>query len=137
MNKQPIDKLYFKDMAKITLLRPVEMLVVEPIVSVFSIYVSFIFAVLFGFFEAYPVIFQGVYHMDLGVSGLPFIGSGVGLLIGVTFFVIMDKFVYNPRNQDGTRGRRDENGKLILSAPETKLLPAKIGAFASLYRFSG
>lgn len=129
LNKQPIDKLYFKDMTKITLLRPVEMLIVEPIVSVFSIYVSFIFAVLFGFFEAYPVIFQGVYHMDLGVSGLPFIGSGVGLLIGVTFFVIMDKFVYNPRNQDGTRGSRDENGKLILSAPETKLLPAKIGAF--------
>lgn len=128
LNKQPIDKQYFKHAAKTALLRPIEMLVVEPIVSVFSIYVSFIFAVLFGFFEAYPVIFQGVYHMGLGVSGLPFIGCGVGLLMGVAFFIVIDKNVYNPKNQDGTRGKRDENGKLILSAPETKLLSAKIGA---------
>lgn len=105
------------------------MFIVEPIVNVFSVYVSFIFAVLFGLFEAYPVIFQGVYHMDLGVSGLPFIGSGVGLLIGVAFFVLMDKFIYNPKNGYGTRGKRDENGKLILSPPETELPPAKIGAF--------
>lgn len=52
LNKQPIDKQYFKHTAKTALFRPIEMLVVEPIVSVFSIYVSFIFAVLFGFFEA-------------------------------------------------------------------------------------
>lgn len=128
LNKPKFDKQYFIEMAKTTLLRPVEMLIEEPIVSVFSIYISFTFAVLFGFFEAYPVIFQELYHMDLGVAGLPFLGSGVGLVCGVSLFVYMDKFVYYPMNPNGTRGNRDNEGNLILSPPETQLLPAKIGA---------
>lgn len=110
------------------LFRPLEMLVVEPIVCVTSIYVAFVFAVLFGFFEAFPVIFRGVYHMDDGVSGLPFIAVGVGLILGVLCFIILDRIKFFPKNPDGTRGKRDENGNFIWDAPETRLLVAMIGA---------
>ncbi|ODQ65525.1 polyamine transport protein [Nadsonia fulvescens var. elongata DSM 6958] len=112
----------------ITLLRPLRMLFLEPIVSVLSIYVAFIFAVLFGFFEAYPVIFEGVYHFSLGITGLAFLGIGVGLVCATTTYIVIDRVMFFPKNADGTRGTRDANGKLILAAPETKLLPAKIGA---------
>lgn len=128
LQKQPRDKAYVKKMATDTLLTPIQMLFVEPIVLVFTIYISFVFAVLFGFFEAYPIIFKGVYHMSLGVSGLPFLGVGVGLMSGVAFFILLDKMIYNPKNPDGTRGKRDENGNLIMGAPESKLLAAKVGA---------
>lgn len=126
--RPPADKKYVKEMINTTLFRPVKMLFVEPIVCIFSIYIAFVFAVLFGFFEAYPIIFRGVYHMSLGVSGLPFIGVGIGLLAGVVFFVILDHTKYNPKNPDGTRGKKDENGNLVFGAPEGKLLSGKVGA---------
>lgn len=117
-----------KAVAKFVFLKPVLMLLAEPIVSLMSIYVAFIFAVLFGFFEAFPVIFRGVYHMDLGISGLPFISVGLGLVAGVVLYVILDKVKFFPKNADGTRGNFDENGNIIWGAPEEKLLVGKIGA---------
>ena len=109
------------------LTRPLEMLIKEPIVLVLSIYIAFVFAVLFGFFEAFPIIFRGVYHMDSGVSGLPFLAVGLGLVSGVLFYLILDKTYYFPKNPDGTRGKKDENGNPIWDAPEKKLLLGKIG----------
>lgn len=112
-----------------TVARPMEMLFVrEPIVIVFSIYSAFVFAILFGFFEAYPVIFQGVYHFSHGDGGLAFLGIGVGLLIAVAIFIYIDRKLYFPIQPDGTRIAKDENGKPIFPAAETRLLPAKIGA---------
>lgn len=110
----------------ITLLRPVEMLVTDPIVSLWSFYISFVFAVLFGFFEAFPIIFQGEYHMTLGISGLTFIGVGVGLVLGVVFFIFFDRYAMFPTNPDGTKGRRDENGNPT-GKPEQLLIVGKLG----------
>lgn len=45
----------------VTLLKPLRMLVTEPIVACVSLYVAFVFAVLFAFFEAFPIVFGGVY----------------------------------------------------------------------------
>lgn len=112
----------------ITVLRPLEMLVSEPIVVVLSLYASLVFAILFGFFEAYPVIYRGVYGMGEGTSGLAFIGIGVGLLFATAIYIYIDRTVFYPLNADGTRGRRDENGQLIINPPEMYLLPAKVGA---------
>lgn len=123
-----MNKEFFKATVLATLVKPMEMLVVEPIVSIFSIYIAFVFAVLFGFFEAFPIIFVSVYRMHQGVSGLPFISIGIGLILGVVFYIIVDKFYYFPKNPDGTRGKRDENGQMIWDAPETRLLFAKVGS---------
>lgn len=112
----------------ITLIKPGQMLVVEPIVLVFSIYTAFIFAVLFGFFEAYPVIFEGIYLWKLGVSGLPFLGVGVGLLLGSVAYLLMDKFIFFKKWEDGYVGMKDKDGNKIPPIPETRLLPCKVGS---------
>lgn len=112
----------------ITLLKPVEMLFVEPIVLCFSIYTAFVFAVLFGFFEAFPVIFRGIYHMELGVSGLPFLGVGLGLLLGASLYVCLDKFYFFKKWDDGYVGMKDKNGNPMPPTPETRLLPCQIGS---------
>ncbi|SMN20546.1 similar to Saccharomyces cerevisiae YOR273C TPO4 Polyamine transport protein, recognizes spermine, putrescine, and spermidine [Maudiozyma saulgeensis] len=138
-------KQFLKITMTITVLRPLKMLVVEPIVLVFSIYIAFIFAVLFAFFEAYPVIYRGVYHMDLGISGLPFLGIGIGLWIGCIFYLYIDRKYLFPKAPEGTpelenptslrttpyRGHRDpETGKLKPVCPEDFLLACKIGSLA-------
>lgn len=112
----------------ITVARPLEMFFVEPIVIVLSLYTSLVFSILFGFFEAYPVIYKGIYHMGLGVTGLTFLGIGVGLLISTGIYIYIDRTIYFPKNPDGTRGKRDAKGNLIPSSPEAMLIPAKIGA---------
>lgn len=130
LNEPKMDAKRIRGILEYAFLRPIQMLVEEPIVLVLSIYISFIFAVLFGFFEAFPIIFRGVYHMQLGISGLPFIGVGLGLVLGVVFYVILDQIKYFPKNPDGSRGKRDENGQIVWDAPESKLLPGKVGAVA-------
>lgn len=118
----------FKILMNITVMRPLTMLVSEPIVIVFSFYTALVFAILFGFFEAYPVIYRGIYHMSLGPSGLPFIGIGIGLLFATAIYVYIDRTKFFPLNADGTRGRRDAQGNLAPIAPELFLIIAKIGA---------
>ncbi|OBA24459.1 MFS general substrate transporter [Metschnikowia bicuspidata var. bicuspidata NRRL YB-4993] len=124
-----VERPTFKQLIQIHLFRPLEMLFVEPIVGLSSIYTAFVFAVLFGFFEAFPIIFRGKYLMSTGISGLPFIAVGVGLVGAVLAYIVLDKLLYFPKNPDGTRGKRDEEGKLIWDAPESRLLIVEIGAF--------
>lgn len=138
-------KEFLKITLTVTVLRPIKMLFVEPIVLVFSVYVAFIFAVLFAFFEAYPVIYRGVYHMSEGVSGLPFIGIGIGLWIGAVLYIWIDRKYLFPKPPKGTpplenpttlrtrpyRGRRDPvTNELTPLVPESLLLPCKIGSVA-------
>ncbi|CAI5755929.1 unnamed protein product [Candida verbasci] len=119
---------FIKKIIKFNLVLPLVLLFTEPIVLFLSLYIAFIFAVLFGFFEAFPVIFRGVYRMDLGISGLPFIGVGIGLCLGVVLYIVLDWLIFFPKNPDGTRGKRDENGKIVWDAPERKLLVGQIGS---------
>lgn len=118
---------YAKQLFKIYLVKSFSMLIVEPVVLVFSIWSAFIFAVLYGFFESYPVIFQGVYHMSLGISGLAFLGVGIGLFLGAFFYLYLIKFVFFKKNPDGSSPLY-QDGIFVPPTPESRLLPAKVGA---------
>lgn len=128
LNKPKITWEFVKMALTMFLFRPAEMLVVEPIVCLTSVYIAFVFAVLFGFFEAYPIIFRGIYEMGVGPSGLPFIGVGVGLIFGVLCYIVFDHIKFFPKNPDGTRGKFDEEGKPVWDAPESRLVVAEVGA---------
>ncbi|KAK9345554.1 major facilitator superfamily domain-containing protein [Lipomyces starkeyi] len=103
----------------VTLQRPFAMLVFEPIVLALSLYMSFVFAVLFGFFEAFPFVFTTVYDFNSGDTGLTFLGIGVGLLIGAAIYLFLDRTKYVPAMR-----------LPVPLPPESRLLPAKIGAVA-------
>lgn len=120
---------FVKVILLITILRPVQMLFYrEPIVIVLSIYTAFIFSILFGFFEAYPVIYSGVYNIQGGNSSLPFIGMGIGLAAGSCIFLYIDRTRFFPKQPDGSRFAKDENGNVKLITAEKTLISAKIGA---------
>lgn len=117
-------KLSVKEAMSSYLTRPLKMLVAEPIVSLTSIYIAFVFAVLFGFFESYPIIFHGVYRMDMGVSGLPFIGVGIGLILGVIGNVLVQRYNF----QRKLKKARETNSELEWDAPEEYLKIAEVGS---------
>ncbi|KAK7193714.1 hypothetical protein DPSP01_000270 [Paraphaeosphaeria sporulosa] len=86
--KQEEIEIDFKELMQKNFSRPIRMLVSEPIVLLLSIYMAFIYGLLYLFLTAYPLVFQGVHHMNLGVGGLPFFGMITGQLLAGTLIFI-------------------------------------------------
>lgn len=61
--------------------RPMRLLFQEPIILLLSIYMSFVYGILYLFLTAYPLVFQGVHGFTAGISGLCFFGMIIGELI--------------------------------------------------------
>jgi hypothetical protein len=108
----------------VTVLRPLRMLVTEPIVAYFSMYTAFNFAVLFGFFDAFPIVFQGIYKFNTGESGLTFLGIGLGCCIATGIFITIDRLTYRKK----TLAARAK-GDMSPLPPEERLHAAMLGSF--------
>ena len=76
--------------------RPFRLLFTEPAILLISIYMSFIYGLLYLFLTSYPIVFQGIHGMAPGPGGLPFFGMVVGLLM-VTTYLIWIARSYNKR----------------------------------------
>ncbi|KAL2811998.1 bicyclomycin resistance protein [Aspergillus granulosus] len=96
--------------------RPLRMLATEPILLLITMYMSFIYGIVYGLLGAYPYVFETVYGMTPGVAGLAFIGLIAGLLLACTFNVSHALYMR----------RWVEYHKL--PAPEWRLFPPTIGA---------
>jgi len=103
----------------ITLLRPMKMLLTEPIVAFLSLFIAFNFAVIFMFFSSVPYVFGLVYRFDREDTGLVFLAVGLGCTLAVPTVIILDRVVYQ-------REWRRSPGKV---APEHRLWAAMLGAF--------
>ncbi|KAF2686452.1 major facilitator superfamily [Lentithecium fluviatile CBS 122367] len=86
--KQEEIEIDFRELMEKNFSRPIRMLINEPIVLLLSIYMAFIYGLLYLFLTAYPLVFQGVHHMNLGVGGLPFFGMITGQLLAGLFIFI-------------------------------------------------
>ncbi|KAI9644335.1 hypothetical protein NHQ30_007692 [Ciborinia camelliae] len=113
-----------KFLLTVTLLRPIHMLFTEPIVAFLSLYVAFNFSVLFGFFAAFPYVFETVYHFSIEQSGLVFLAIGVGCFIAIITVLLCDMYLYQPLVK-----RSHEEGRNGVVAPEYRLYPAMLGSF--------
>lgn len=105
--------------ATISLLRPIHMLLTEPIVSFICLYIACEFATLFSFFAAIPLIFQGVYNFRPEESGLVFLAIVVGCLLGTVTVIICNVLLYLPKVSKHLDGQ---------VPPEYRLYPALIGS---------
>ncbi|KAL5113761.1 hypothetical protein ACEQ8H_008373 [Pleosporales sp. CAS-2024a] len=86
--KQEEIEVDFRELLEKNFSRPIRMLISERIVLLLSVYMAFIYGLLYLFLTAYPLVFQGVHHMNLGVGGLPFFGMIIGqLLAGALIFI--------------------------------------------------
>lgn len=92
--KQEEIEIDLGELAKKNFTRPLRLLFTEPIILLLSIYMSFIYGLLYLFFTAYPLVFVGVHHFNLGQSGLTFFGLIIGELLA-TFTIILQVPWYN------------------------------------------
>jgi len=79
--KQEEIEVDFRELVTKNFSRPMRLLFTEPIVTSLSVYMAFIYGLLYLFLTAYPFVFQGVHRFSPGVSGLTFFGMIIGQII--------------------------------------------------------
>ncbi|KAE9400176.1 MFS general substrate transporter, partial [Gymnopus androsaceus JB14] len=79
----------------IALLRPF-ILAKEPVLMFANVYLGFVYAIFYLWFEAFPLVFTDIYNFNLGISGLPFLGFFVSAAATYTFYVLYQKLHIEP-----------------------------------------
>ncbi|KIW20841.1 hypothetical protein PV08_01419 [Exophiala spinifera] len=113
-DKSPISA---KTLIFVYLVRPFTMVVQEPILALVTAYMSFIYGILYLFFESFPISFEEERGWNIGVGSLPFASFIVGIALGTGLIA------YSTRT-NFTRAYK-QHGKPI---PEERLPPMIVGA---------
>ncbi|KAK0563185.1 hypothetical protein OC844_002328 [Tilletia horrida] len=108
----------FSHILRVSLIRPWQLIIYEPIVIMLSIYIAIVYGVLYSFFGAFPIVFQRGRGWNAGVGGLSFLGILVGMLFALVWIIFWD----NPRY---VKLEKKQNGGLV--PPEARLIGSQIG----------
>jgi DHA1 family multidrug resistance protein-like MFS transporter len=114
--KQEEIEIDFRELLTKNFSRPMRLLVTEPIVLLLSIYMAFIYGLLYLFLTAFPVVFQQIHGMSSGVGGLPYFGMIIGMLTA-GIYIVLTQPSYN-------RKLAANNG---IPVPEWRLPPVIMG----------
>ncbi|KAE8356019.1 major facilitator superfamily domain-containing protein [Aspergillus coremiiformis] len=91
--KQEKVKVDFRELIEKYFTRPLRLLATEPIILVVSMYMSFIYGLVYALLVAYPYVFETVHGMNSGEAGLTFFGLITGQVCA-TGFVLSQQSVY-------------------------------------------
>ncbi|EEB07258.2 spermine family transporter [Schizosaccharomyces japonicus yFS275] len=106
-----------REIIQVNLLRPLSLLATEPILLSISLYIALVYALLYGYFFAYPNVFVKGKGLNEGITGLMFIP----VLVGVFFALLTTPFI-----EKQYMAKLDaNNGKSI---PEWRLIGMLIAA---------
>ncbi|KAH9827293.1 Major Facilitator Superfamily [Teratosphaeria destructans] len=86
--KQEEVEVDLKELLTKNISRPLRILFTEPIVLLITIYMSFIYGLLYLNLTAYSLVFSDVYGFSLGVSGLPYIALILGVAVALAIIVL-------------------------------------------------
>ncbi|RVX71344.1 hypothetical protein B0A52_04918 [Exophiala mesophila] len=112
-----------KDYMRLSLVRPLRMLMFSPIVCVFSVYMGIVYGYLYLLFTSLPGVFQDYFGFGTGEVGLTYLGIGIGLLLGVVVFgAVSDRTV--KRHAKRSNGVMKPESRLSLLVPASILTPA-------------
>ncbi|OJJ79165.1 MFS transporter [Aspergillus glaucus CBS 516.65] len=108
-------RLTLREIAQTSLIRPITMIMTEPVLDLMCMYIVLIYSMLYAFFFAYPVIFGDLYSYNDGQIGLMFIP----ILIGAGFALLVTPLI-------------EKQFKKVCNArdptPEDRLIAALLGA---------
>ncbi|KAL9130406.1 MAG: hypothetical protein Q9217_001414 [Psora testacea] len=110
-----LEKKGAKQMITVTLMRPLHMIAFEAIVLFTCLYLSLAYGIFYLFFEAYPLIFEGIYHMSTGVGGLAFLPILVGAMIALGIFLYYDGLLQRAKRENKTWASIEEYRRVPLA----------------------
>lgn len=111
-------KMNPKDLAFDALIRPIQLIVMDPAICFTAVYVALCYGIYYSFFEAFPLVYGAKYHMSLGEQGLVFLSIAVGVVLAIAIYFTYVHFVLEPESRN--------NG---VQYPERRLIPALYASF--------
>ncbi|KAL2291262.1 hypothetical protein FJTKL_13893 [Diaporthe vaccinii] len=102
-----------------SIIRPLKMLIRSPIVALFAVYIAVVYGYLYIMFTSMSQVFQETYHFSTSITGLIFLGMGVGSMAGLAYFsATSDRYIQKMAKIEG-KGMK----------PEYRLRQLPVGAF--------
>lgn len=101
---------------ELSITRPLRLLVTSPLVFLPAFGQAVIFGMMFLMLSTMSTVYQEVYGWSIGASGLPYLGLGIGLFIGLAIYSITADKVYRRMTKTTT------------PTPEMRLAPLTLGA---------
>ena len=114
--KQEEIEVDFRELVSKNFSRPLRLLFTEPIVLLLSVYMAFIYGLLYLFLTAYPIVFQQTHGMNPGVGGLPYFGMVIGMLTAGAYVL---------STQGNYMRKLEANNGVVI--PEWRLPPVIVG----------
>ncbi|CAN3373487.1 hypothetical protein DIURU_003043 [Diutina rugosa] len=72
-----------------TLWRPIEITLLEPVVLAVNLYISLVYAIMYLWFEAFPMVFIQVFHFKLVPMGTAFVSIIIGIILAAIIYVFI------------------------------------------------
>ncbi|CAK4034834.1 Caffeine resistance 5 [Lecanosticta acicola] len=107
-----------KEIAFEALVRPIQLMVLDPAIGFVSVYIALCYGIYYSFFEAFPLVYVAMYGFNLGELGLPFLSIIVGVLISIAIFWAYLWYYLEPQIR-----------RYGLGPPEQRLVPALFASF--------
>ncbi|KAL5365787.1 major facilitator superfamily domain-containing protein [Aspergillus floccosus] len=96
------------------LLRPLHLLVTEPIVSACSMYLALCYAIFYMAFQVFPAVFQDLYGLSPGQCGLVQLTIGAGCVLSLPLYWLHEK-VMLPVMRNSSQGLKEEYHRLPIA----------------------
>jgi len=107
-----------REIAIEALVRPFQLVILDPSIAFTAVYTALVYGIFYSWFEAFPLVYGGMYGMNLGEMGLTFLSVTVAVIISISWYWWYIYFKVEPsiRNHG-------------LGAPERRLIPALFVTF--------
>ncbi|KAF2744075.1 MFS general substrate transporter [Sporormia fimetaria CBS 119925] len=83
------------------IVRPMKMLFFSPIVFLMSLYIAVNYGVLYLLFTTMTFVFQGQYGFSSSMVGLSFLGSGIGMIVGMAALGVLSDRIIKAKTAKG------------------------------------
>ncbi|KAL0959143.1 hypothetical protein HGRIS_014430 [Hohenbuehelia grisea] len=123
--EEELRRVPFAHIMKVALSRPIVMMCTEPVVIFMTIYLSFIYSILYLLFFAFPIAFAEVRGWSAGMTGLTFISIMLGIGLAMCFMPFQER-LYRRATVNGTY----PEARLYLMMLGSILLPITLFIFA-------
>ncbi|KAG8215543.1 major facilitator superfamily domain-containing protein [Butyriboletus roseoflavus] len=104
--------------------RPFQLLLFDRMVLLLDIWNALLLGILYLAFQAYPIIFQSVHHFNDQMTGLTFLGIGVGMFAGISTQPVWNKLV--AREAVRCSGNPPPEARLIMGQLGAILVPISL-----------
>ncbi|KAI1623466.1 MFS transporter [Exophiala viscosa] len=110
-----------------SMIKPLEITVKDPAITFTAVYSAIVYSIYYSFFEAFPIVYEGLYQFSVGAAGLVFLVIIIALVIIIPVYTCYLRYVFAPKDK---AGRTTFEDRLYLALYATWLPPAGLFLFA-------